>query len=346
IPREKKFRQRHDVGAAARGVGTGATRLIGVAGDITDGRIELSDGDRQTVGGPRIHGVGLARRARARQSAHSGDQISPNRSARASSQATAAMSSARPTAAEPMSLTRPIWGSTARLTRSASFSIAVFNSSTTRTKATTAMSARRFQASVATRKATGTARISAASSNRKASSLRAAARRPCQVLMVARSNRSIVTSGRLRCCLWLGGADRSWPRAEFDRSGRLERLAVEPERHDLLLDHALGQERAAVLAPGKPLTPVADFRLGQRHQLLAFDAQHLHQAVVVEERTVLRLVGSVPDVHGDKGAVGRERDPLRRLTDRDGMDDARRFCLEIDQADGVRIATAGPDIGD
>src|SRR5262249_22494227 len=158
------------------------------------------------------------------------------------------MSSARPTAAEPMSLTRPIWGSIARLTRSASFSIAVFNSSTTSTKATTAMSARRFQASSATRKATGTARISAASSNRKASSLRSGEKAMPGIDGGAQQpfHREI----RPGSTLWLGGADPGRPCAEFDRSGRLERLAVESEHHDLLLDHALGQERAVVLAPG------------------------------------------------------------------------------------------------
>src|SRR5262249_22433486 len=153
IAGEEKFRKRHDVGAAAGSLGARAARRVGVAGDVPDDRIELSDRDGQTVGGPRIHDLGLARRARAPQSPPSAAQISPNRSASANSQAMPAMSSARPTAAEPMSLTRPIWGSIARLTRSASFSTAVFNSSTTSTKATTAMSARRFQASSAIRKA-------------------------------------------------------------------------------------------------------------------------------------------------------------------------------------------------
>src|SRR5262245_13901390 len=107
----------------------------------------------------------------------------------------AAISSASPTAAEPMSLTRPIWGSTARLTRSASFSIAVFRSSTTSTNTTTPMSASRFQASLLTRKASGTATTSATNSWRNASSLRVAAMSPCQVLMVARSSRSMEVRG-------------------------------------------------------------------------------------------------------------------------------------------------------
>src|SRR5439155_3387577 len=328
--------------------------------------IELADCDSQPVDGPRIHGLGLARHALGRQSPHSGGQISPKRSASASSQAAAAMRSASPTAAEPISLIRPIWGSIARLTRSASFSIAVFNSSTTRTRATTAMSARRFQAGSATRKATGTARTTAISSRRNASSLRAAARRPRQVLIVARSKRSmerrhsIGDSARSnprkrqgRCLLRrarglrtarmgpppsschqhgrtlartvpdelvlrLRRADGGRAATDLDRSGRLELLAVEAKHHDLFLDHALGQERATVLAPGEALTPVAGLRLRHRDQFIAFDAEYFDQTVIVEERTVFRLVRSVPHVQSKKGAVGGKRDPFRRLTDRDG----------------------------
>src|SRR5262249_37515513 len=164
IAGEEKFRKRHDVGAGAGSLGSRAARLVGVAGDVADDRIELSDRDGQTVGGPRIHDLGLARRARARQSPPRAAQISPNRSASANSQAMPAMSSARPTAAEPMSLTRPIWGSIARLTRSASFSMAVSNTPTTSTKPTTGMSARRSQPSSAIGKATGTATTRAISS--------------------------------------------------------------------------------------------------------------------------------------------------------------------------------------
>ena len=51
-----------------------------------------------------------------------------------------AITSATPTAAEPMSLTRPICGSWSVVRRSASFSIAVLSSSTTRTNATAATS--------------------------------------------------------------------------------------------------------------------------------------------------------------------------------------------------------------
>src|SRR5262245_37096349 len=47
-------------------------------------------------------------------------------------------------------------------------------------------------------------------------------------------------------------------RIKLDRPGGLELFAVEAEYHDLLLDHALGQKRAVVLAPGETLAPVAD----------------------------------------------------------------------------------------
>src|SRR5947208_15700238 len=146
--------------------------------------------------------------------------------------------------------------------------------------------------------------------------------------------------------LRLRRADGGRAATDLDRSGRLELLAVEAKHHDLFLDHALGQERATVLAPGEALTPVAGLRLRHRDQFIAFDAEYFDQTVIVEERTVLRLVRSVPHVQSDKGTVGRQRDPFRRLTDRDGLNDARGLCLNIDEAYGIGIATADSDIGD
>ena len=49
--------KRHEVGAVARGLGARAARLVGIAGDVADGRIELRDRDRQAVGGTGVHGV-------------------------------------------------------------------------------------------------------------------------------------------------------------------------------------------------------------------------------------------------------------------------------------------------
>src|SRR5262245_7339488 len=92
--------------------------------------------------------------------------------------------------------------------------------------------------------------------------------------------------------LRLSRADAGWAGIEFYRSCRLQLLAVEAERHDLFLDHALHQQRAIALAPGEPLTPVANLGLGQRKQLAILDAENLHQSVVVEEGAVLGLVGA------------------------------------------------------
>src|SRR5262249_19901015 len=105
---------------------------------------------------------------------------------------------------------------------------------------------------------------------------------------------------RSRLC----GPDAGRARIELDRPSRLELFAVEAKYHDLLLDHALGQKRAVVLAPGETLTPVADLGLGQRDQLVAFDAQHLHQSVIVEERVVLGLVGPIRQAPARKAPSG------------------------------------------
>src|SRR5260370_41532951 len=123
--------------------------------------------------------------------------------------------------------------------------------------------------------------------------------------------------------LGLCRSDGGWTGTKLDRSGRLELLAVEVEHHDLFLDHALDQKGSVVLAPGETLTPMAGLGLGQRNQFLTFDAQHLHQSVIGEKLTIPRLVGSVPDVHGDQGAVGRERGPFRPVTHRGGVNAAR-----------------------
>src|SRR6516164_2801823 len=107
----------------------------------------------------------------------------------------------------------------------------------------------------------------------------------CSRRGVARRGEDLLGRALARCSR-LCCPDTRRARIELDRSGGLELFAVEAEYHDLLLDHALGQKRAVALTPGKTLTPVADLGLGQRDQLVAFDAQHLHQAVIVEERIV------------------------------------------------------------
>ena len=55
--------KRHDVGAHRRRLIAGAAHLVGVAGDVADGRIELRQGDLQAIGGSGVHADDLARRA-------------------------------------------------------------------------------------------------------------------------------------------------------------------------------------------------------------------------------------------------------------------------------------------
>src|ERR1700676_2797359 len=118
------------------------------------------------------------------------------RSAMANSQNRPAMTSATPTAAEPMSLTRPICGSCSVVRRSASFSIAVLSNSTTSTRTTTAISSTRRMVVAPISHASGSASASAISSSRTACSERMAKARPLRVLMVARQNRS---NSKSRC---------------------------------------------------------------------------------------------------------------------------------------------------
>src|SRR5437588_1790108 len=128
------------------------------------------------------------------------------RSARANSQKPPAISSATPTAADPMSLTRPICGSWSVVRRSASFSIAVLSSSTVRTNATAATSSNRRIAVAPTSHATGNDKTSAKISSRTACSDRTAKARPFRVLTVARQSRSKSESRRGRHRLFLTDA--------------------------------------------------------------------------------------------------------------------------------------------
>src|SRR6478609_11403810 len=112
------------------------------------------------------------------------------RSAIENNQNRPAVTSATPTAAEPMSLTCPICGSWSVVSRSASFSIAVLRSSTTSTKATAATSSTRRIMVAPTSQASGSDNASANSSSRTACSERIAKARPLRVLMVARQSRS------------------------------------------------------------------------------------------------------------------------------------------------------------
>src|ERR1700675_319917 len=128
------------------------------------------------------------------------------RSAMANSQNRPAITRATPTAAEPMSLTRPICGSCSVVSRSASFSIAVLSNSTTSTRTTTAISWTRRIVVAPISQASGKASASATSSSRTACSERMAKARPLRVLIVARQNRSNSKSRRDRHRLGLAAA--------------------------------------------------------------------------------------------------------------------------------------------
>src|SRR6476620_699112 len=120
------------------------------------------------------------------------------RSAMANSQNAPVISSATPTAADPMSLTRPICGSWSVVSRSASFSMAVLRISTTSTNATAATSSTRRITLAPTSQASGTDSASAKISSRTACSERIAKARPLRVLIVARQSRSKSESRRGR----------------------------------------------------------------------------------------------------------------------------------------------------
>ena len=62
----------------------------------------------------------------------------------------------------------------------------------------------------------------------------------------------------------------------------------EAHHRDLLLDHALHQQRLAVGGPGDALAPLADRQLARLGELRAVAGPHLEQAVGVEERRARR----------------------------------------------------------
>ena len=53
-------------------------------------------------------------------------------------------------------------------------------------------------------------------------------------------------------------SDPGRPAAYLDGHARRQRLAIEAEYLELILHHALDEQRLAVLAPGGALTPMAD----------------------------------------------------------------------------------------
>src|SRR5258708_5505721 len=118
------------------------------------------------------------------------------RSAMENSENGPAMTIGTRTAAEAMSLTRPICGAWSVVRRSGSFSIAVLSSSTTSTSTTTATSSIRRIMVAPISHASGNEIASATISSRTACSERTAKIRPLRVLIVAFQNRS---NSKSRC---------------------------------------------------------------------------------------------------------------------------------------------------
>src|SRR5262245_44748036 len=225
------------------------------------------------------------------------------RSAMANSQKSPAMTSATPTAAEPMSLTRPICGSWAVVSRSASFSMAVLSSSTTRTSTTTATSSTRRMVVAPISQASGTEITSATSSSRTACSERIAKASPLRVLMVARHRRSKLQSR--------GGRHRRGPARALllqelgDQEGHVDGLfGIEAGVADrvvavaqiLMRDGARAAKAFGDVLPGHLQVNAAGMAaLGRMH---AEEGLHLREDAVERPRLVAGVGGDGVAVHG------------------------------------------------
>src|SRR5260370_36720924 len=144
----------------------------------------------------------------------------------------------------------------------------------------------------------------------------------------------------------LRGARGRRAAGDLDAADLLQGAAVEREALHVFLDHVAHEDRLAVGREGRALRPVADRRLGDLRQLRALRAQHPEPAAVAVERRLLRLVAAVHHHDRDVPAVGRDLDALRRLTDADRLDHARRLRADVDEADRVGVALADADVGD
>src|SRR5712671_6150742 len=201
------------------------------------------------------------------------------RSAMANNQNRPAITSATPTAADPMSLTRPICGSRSVVSRSASFSIAVLSSSTTSTRTTTAIS-----------------------SSRTACSERMAKTRPLRVLIVARQNRSNSESRGDRHRLGLAAASLEQFR---DQEGHVDRLlgveAGVADRVIAIAEVLMGDGARAADALGDVLSGHLQMHAAGIAALRRVDGEerlHLRQDPVERTGLVAAVRGDGVAVHG------------------------------------------------
>src|ERR1700694_5364193 len=224
------------------------------------------------------------------------------RSPMANSQNNPAMTSATPTAAEPISLTRPICGSWSVVSRSASFSIAVLSNSMTSTRTTAATSSTRRMVVAPISHASGSDSASAAISSRMACSERIAKARPLRVLIVARQNRSNSQSRRNRHRLDLAAALLL---QQFgDQEGHVDRLlGIEPGIADRVIpvvEVLVGDGARAADAFGHVLAGHLQMDAAGMRALRRVDGEerlHLRQDAVERPGLVARGRGDGVAVH-------------------------------------------------
>src|SRR4051812_46985542 len=97
--------------------------------------------------------------------------------------------------------------------------------------------------------------------------------------------------------LLFGRANPRRATRDLDLAGYLQRLAVETQHVDSLIEHGLRQQRPAVSAPDHTLTPGCRFRLGGECELASLDAVNHHDAMIVVGLVGLWLVRTVLNGH-------------------------------------------------
>src|SRR5579862_4439037 len=105
-----------------------------------------------------------------------------------------------------------------------------------------------------------------------------------------------------------------------------------------MIGHVLDQQSLAVAAPAYALIPDADLAFGHFGEVSAADAEYHDEAVRIVERKIRRVVGAILCRQRDVFAVMRDRQAFDDLSDVERVDDARRFALQIDDADRIDIA--------
>src|SRR6478672_6444342 len=256
------------------------------------------------------------------------------RSAMAKSQKAPAISSATPTAADPMSLTRPICGSWSVVSRSASFSMAVLRISTTSTNATAATSSTRRITLAPTSQASGTDSASANSSSRTACSDRIAKASPLRVLIVARQSRSKSES---RCSRhWLFFA-RAFLLEQFgNQEGHVDRLfGVETgiaDRVIAVVEVLVGDGAGAADAFGDVLPGHFQMHAAGMGALGGMDGEerlHFREHAVERPGLVARGRGDGVAVHRVAGPDDDAPFPLH------GADQRRQMVADLIRAEAV-----------